>query len=221
MKYKYLAVILAIASFSLPMFNGLAHADTPATTTDAPAAAPPATTADAPVAVPATTTPDTSTAPVAPATTAADTSAVSPGAGVLAAASSEDGNELKMYRFTLQMDRLDFVKKAMGLDPDQEKKFLAVYYYFDAEMKLLNDKRIAIIKDYAANFNNITDAKANELVKSMFDFRKKRAALLEKFYGKVAKATSKITAARFLQVESVLQGAADVTIGSAIPLMSK
>jgi hypothetical protein len=206
MKYKHLAFILAFASFSLPMFNGVAHADT-ATAPAAPATA----------VAPAAATPDAAATPAV----SADPATASPGTGVLAAAVSEDGDELKMYRFTLQMDRLDFVKKAMALDADQEKKFLAVYYYFDAEMKALNDKRIAIIKDYAANFNGMTDAKANALVKSMFDFRKKRAALLEKFYPKVAKATSKIAAARFLQVESVLQGAADVTIGSSIPLMPK
>jgi hypothetical protein len=40
-------------------------------------------------------------------------------------------------------------------------------------------------------------------------------------YSKVAKATSKVIAARFLQVESVLQGASDVAIGSSIPLMEK
>lgn len=33
--------------------------------------------------------------------------------------------------------------------------------------------------------------------------------------------TSKVIAARFLQVEAVLQGAGDVVIGSSIPLMEK
>jgi hypothetical protein len=75
--------------------------------------------------------------------------------------------------------------------------------------------------DYANNFDHITNAKADELVKRMFEFRKQRSALLVKYYGKVSKATTKIIAARFLQVESVLQGASDVIIGSKIPLMSK
>jgi hypothetical protein len=134
---------------------------------------------------------------------------------------AEDGNELNMFRFSLQMDRLEFVKKAMKLNGEQEKKFMDQYYVFDAEMKKLNDKRVAVIKDYAENIDNITDTKANELVKRSFEFRKQRAALLEKFYGKVAKATSKTIAARFLQVESIVQGASDVAIGSSIPLMPK
>lgn len=170
MKYKYLALILALASFSLSVINGVAHAETPAATASV---APPA------------------------------------------------ADEFEMFRFSLQMDRQDFVKKGMGLNEEQEKKFLSVYYEYNVELKMLNEKRLAIIVDYANNFDHITNVKADELVKRMFEFRKQRSALLVKYYGKVSKATTKIIAARFLQVESVLQGASDVIIGSKIPLMSK
>jgi len=134
---------------------------------------------------------------------------------------ADEGNELKMFRFYLRTDRLNFVKKAMGLNPEQENKFLTQYDRYDIELNKLNDERVAIIKDYAANFEKITDKEADKLVKRSLNFRKQRTALLEKYYGKIAKATSKVIAARFLQVESVLQGASDVSIGSSIPLMEK
>jgi len=138
-----------------------------------------------------------------------------------AADTAEEGDELKMFRFVLRMDKLDFVKKAMHLNEEQEKKFLAQYVRYDIELKTLNDERLAIINDYAANIETITDKDADKLVKRSLSFRKQRTALLEKYYGKVAKATSKVIAARFLQVEAVLQGAGDVAIGSSIPLMEK
>lgn len=138
-----------------------------------------------------------------------------------AADTAEEGDELKMFRFVLRMDKLDFVKKAMHLNEEQEKKFLSQYVRYDIELKTLNDERLAIINDYAANIETITDKDADKLVKRSLNFRKQRTALLEKYYGKVAKATSKVIAARFLQVEAVLQGAGDVAIGSSIPLMEK
>jgi hypothetical protein len=144
---------------------------------------------------------------IAPSTPAADT--------------AKEGDELEMFRFTMSMEKLDFVKKAMALSPEQEKKFLDQYYHYDIELKKLNDIRLEIIKDYAENFEKITDKEADKLVKRSINFRKQRTTLLEKYYAKVAKATSKVIAARFLQVESVLQGAGDVAIGSSIPLMSK
>lgn len=138
-----------------------------------------------------------------------------------AVAAAPNDNELEMFRFALEMDKEEFVKKSMGLDAEQEKKFMAVYYEYNAKLVKLNDKRLAIIEDYAGSFDNMTDDKAGKLVKRMIEFRKQRIALLDTYYGKVAKATSKVIAARFLQVESIIQGAGDVAIGSKLPLMAK
>lgn len=144
-----------------------------------------------------------------------------PPAAVPAADIASESNEFKMFRFATRMDKLEFIKQAMHLNAEQEKKFLEQYDRYDIELAALNDERLAIIKDYAANFENITDKDADKLVKRSLNFRKQRAALLEKYYAKVAKATSKVIAARFLQVEAVLQGASDVVIGASIPLMEK
>ena len=172
MRYKKLAIILAISSLGFSAMNGVAHAET------APAA-------------------ETATAP------------------------ASSGNELDMLRFALEMDKEDFTKKALALEPAQEKKFLDVYYVFNAKLKALNDKRLKVIADYLSNIDKMTDAKAAELAKRTMEFRKQRIALDEKYYTAVAKATSKIIAARALQVENFLQGVGDVAIGSKLPLMPK
>ena len=138
-----------------------------------------------------------------------------------AAAAASNGNELDMFRFALEMDKENFVKKSLALDPAEEQKFLKVYYIFNAKLKALNDKRLAIIADYLSNVDKLTDAKAGELAKRTIEFRKQRIALDAKYYDALAKATSKTTAARALQVESFLQGAGDVIIGSKLPLMPK
>ena len=146
---------------------------------------------------------------------------IAPVATSASADTAGESEDLKMFRFALRMDKLEFIKNAMQLSDEQEKKFLEQYDRYDIELKALNDERLATIQEYAANIDKITDKEADRLVKRSLDFRKKRTALLEKYYEKVAKATSKVIAARFLQVESVLQGTGDVTIGSSIPLMEK
>lgn len=130
-------------------------------------------------------------------------------------------DELSLFRASLRMDKRDFVKQAMALSEEQGKKFWSLYHQYEADLMPLNDKRLGIIKDYADSFENMSESKADELVKRSLEFRKSRAALLEKYYGKIAKATSKIVGARFLQVEGILQGAGDVAVGSSIPLMPK
>ena len=178
MKFKHLAVILAVSSLGFSAINGVAQAEEAGTSTPAPAL-------------------ETSTA------------------------AAPHGNELDMFRFALEMDKEDFTKKALALDPAQEKKFLDVYYVFNAKLVALNDKRLKIIADYLSNIDKMTDAKAGELAKRTMEFRKQRIALDEKYYTAVAKATSKTIAARAMQVENFLQGAGDVAIGSKLPLMPK
>jgi hypothetical protein len=179
MRYKNLAVILAVSGLVFSAINGAAQAEEAG---KLPSTVPPL---------------ETSTAP------------------------ASTGNELEMFRFALEMDKEDFVKKSLALEPAQEKKFLNVYYVFNAKLKALNDKRLAVITDYLSNIDKMTDTKAGELAKRMIDFRKKRVALDAEYYTAVAKATTKAIAARALQVEAFLQGAGDVAIGSKLPLMPK
>ena len=138
-----------------------------------------------------------------------------------ATAAAPNGNELDMFRFALEMDKEAFVKQALKLDPAQEKKFLDVYYVFNAKLKALNDKRLAVIADYLSNIDNMTEAKAGDLAKRTLEFRKQRIALDANYYAAVAKATTKSIGARALQVENFLQGVGDVAIGSKLPLITK
>ncbi|MEW6039790.1 MAG: hypothetical protein AB1648_16330 [Pseudomonadota bacterium] len=130
-------------------------------------------------------------------------------------------DELALFRASIRMEKREFIADAMDLDEAQGKKFWSIYHQYEADLMKLNDIRYALINDYAASFDTISEAKADELVKAALDFRKSRTALLEKYYGKLAKSLSKKIGARFLQVENVLQGAEDVEIGASLPLMPK
>ena len=134
---------------------------------------------------------------------------------------ASEREQLDMMRASIRIDKRNFIKDAMELDKEEGKKFWSIYHQYEAELMKLNDIRQDIIEDYAKNYEDISEDKADQLVKKSFEFRKNRTSLLEKYYGKVAKALSKRIAARFMQVENVLQAAGDVTIGTSIPIMPK
>ena len=134
---------------------------------------------------------------------------------------ASEHDQLAMMRASIRINKRDFIKDAMDLDDAEGKKFWSLYHQYEAELIKLNDIRQDTIEDYAKNIDDISDAKADELVKKSFEYRKARTNLLEKYYGKVAKALSKRIAARFIQVENVLLSAGDVTIGTSIPMMPK
>ena len=138
-----------------------------------------------------------------------------------ASVDASEHEQLAMLRASIRINKRDFIKDAMELDEEEGKKFWSVYHQYEAELIKLNDIRQNTIEEYAKNIDDITESKADELVKKSFDYRKARTKLLEKYYGKVAKVLSKRIAARFVQVENVLLSAGDVTIGTSIPMMPK
>ena len=138
-----------------------------------------------------------------------------------ASVDASEHEQLAMLRASIRINKRDFIKDAMELDEEEGKKFWSLYHQYEGELIKLNDIRQNTIEEYAKNIDDITESKADELVKKSFDYRKARTNLLAKYYGKVAKALSKRIAARFVQVENVLLSAGDVTIGTSIPMMPK
>ena len=130
-------------------------------------------------------------------------------------------DQLAMMRASIRIKKRDFIRDAMELDEEESKKFWSVYQKYEAELIKLNDYRQNTIEDYAKSIDDISESKADEIVKRGFEYRKARLNLLAKYYSKFAKALDNRTAARFIQVENVLLGAGDVTIGTSIPMMPK
>jgi hypothetical protein len=102
---------------------------------------------------------------------------------------------------------------------DQDIKLLPIYKSYEAELRKLNDLREANIREYAANYSNMTDLKADELVNQAISYYKKRADLIANYYDKIRAALGTGTAARFVQVESMLDNLIDLQIQSNMPLI--
>jgi hypothetical protein len=130
---------------------------------------------------------------------------------------------LQEYIELLRSDVRDQKDEVMGfimaLDVDQSAKFWPIYSEYDAELTKLNDLRVANIQEYAHSYDQMTDAKADELIQNAFQYRKQRSELLAKYYGRVKDSLGAIEAARFLQIEDQLLAIVDLQIASASPIV--
>ena len=82
---------------------------------------------------------------------------------------------------------LSLVFSTIVFSQDQAKIFWPVYREYEHELAKIGDERIAIIKDYAANFENMTDEKAKNLIERSFKFQEKRTKLRKKYFKKMDK----------------------------------
>jgi len=126
---------------------------------------------------------------------------------------------IDMMRKNIRNERNTIIDQAMELEPAGKAKFWAVFDGYSKEGKTLWDERLANIKKYADNQEQMTDAIADELAVKALEIQEKRVQLLKKYYGRMKSELGARVAARFLQVEAMLDNVLDLQLGSEIPLM--
>jgi hypothetical protein len=125
---------------------------------------------------------------------------------------------VKLLRKDVRSQKSAVMSDVMQLDPDEAAKFWPIYRDYDAELAKVNDLRVANIKEYAASYNQLTDAKADELIHNSMAFQKQRSELLAKYYEIMKAQLGAVTAARFAQVEYQLLLIIDLQILSQLPI---
>lgn len=128
---------------------------------------------------------------------------------------------IELLRSDVRHQKDEVMGFVMQLDAEQAAKFWPIYSEYDAELTKLNNLRVANIQDYARDYDQMTDAKADELVQNAFNYRKQVSELLAKYYGRVKESLGAIEAARFLQIESQLLEIIDLQIASSLPIVGQ
>ena len=141
-------------------------------------------------------------------------------AAVPAQAESQNEQYMELMRQDLRTNKLAVMTEAMALTDAQGEVFWPIYREYQTKLSVIGDERIAMIKDYAENYEDMTGEKAKDLMKIWFGQKKDQLSLLEKTSKKIAKATDPVTAARFIQIENAVNMLVDLQIASELPLFT-
>ena len=128
---------------------------------------------------------------------------------------------VELLRSDVKTKKTAILVELMQLTDEQAEKFWPIYREYDFELQALNDQKLAGIQEYAKNFQNMTDEKADELAKLALELENKRNELKRKYYEKVREQLGGIIAARFLQVENQMLMVIDLQIASSLPIVGK
>jgi hypothetical protein len=126
---------------------------------------------------------------------------------------------IKLLREDVSSQKAKLLGQVMQFDAEDAAKFWPIYRDYDAELQKVNDLRVANILEYSRSYTNITDSKADELIKNAMTFQKQRDELLGKYYERVKQELGAVTAARFVQVEHQLLTIIDLKIVSSLPVI--
>jgi hypothetical protein len=136
-------------------------------------------------------------------------------------AQSTDKEDLDIIQGIYGKSKKELAVAYMAVPEAQAAAFWKIYDEFEAERKSLGKAKVAIIEDYAANYDNLSNEKADKIalagLKNNMDYQK----LFSKYYDKYKKAFGAVSAAKIIQFENYMQTTVQSEIQNAIPFIGE
>lgn len=129
-------------------------------------------------------------------------------------------SDIQVLRSDLRAQKTQIISDQLKLSDPESKAFWPIYRDYETDLSKLNDEKVSIIKDYAAQYDNITDAQVQSLADRSFKLEAKRNDLRQKYFKKISKAVSPKTAARFIQLENRLDLLVNLQIADSVPMVA-
>jgi len=141
----------------------------------------------------------------------------SSGAGASPTASLDQ--DIKMLRADVQSSRKAITAENMNLTADEATKFWPIYDQYAAEVAKIGDSRVALIKDYAANYDTMTDDQANLFIQRAAAIDQQFTDARSKYVPIFEKAISAKKTALWYQIDRRLDLLINLQLAGNIPVV--
>ncbi len=129
--------------------------------------------------------------------------------------------ELRYLQSIFGMEKKQVVAERMKLSPAESAKFWTMYEEYELFRSEISDRRADNIQQYVKNFSNITEAKADEILKNTFETNDELAKLWQKTYKTMSKELSAKIAGQFTYLEMYFEAIGRQKLAEAIPNIGK
>jgi Spy/CpxP family protein refolding chaperone len=149
----------------------------------------------------------------------AQTSATTTADGAGAQSNSVSNQDIEMLRKDLRSQRKEITAQNMNLTADEATKFWPIFDQYRQEAIKPNDQRWALIKDYATNYNTMTDAQAQDYIKRSTDVEQQLLALRMKYVPLFEKVISPKKTALWYQIDRRVDLLINLQLSTQIPMV--
>jgi hypothetical protein len=144
-------------------------------------------------------------------------------AGVLCAQDSANATvsdqDVQLLRQDLRSKKKQLIAANLPLTDAEAVKFWPVYDQYTTETMKINDTRYALIKEYAASYNSLTDAQAQDFVTRSIGVDESFVQLRLKYIPIFQKVLSGKKTAMFFQMDKRIALMIDLQLASIIPIV--
>ncbi len=127
--------------------------------------------------------------------------------------------DVELLRKDIRSEKKQIIAANLQLTEAEAVKFWPLYDQYTVELAKINDAKYAAIKDYAANFDTLTDDKALALTHQLLGVDQQVAQLRMKYVPIFNKVVSGKKTALFFQMDRRLVMLIDLQLASQIPMV--
>jgi len=127
--------------------------------------------------------------------------------------------DIEMLRADLRSQRKQLVALNLPLTADEATKFWPIFDQYRKEAIKPNDERWAVIKEYAANYNTMTDAQARDYMNRANTVDQQLLALRMKYVPLFEKVISPKKTALFYQIDRRIDLLINLQLSTVIPMV--
>ena len=133
-------------------------------------------------------------------------------------AQSED-DYIEIVRDVLKTEKKAAIAGIMELSDTESAPFWELYNEYNYELSKVQNQRVALIKDFAANYEKMTDEKADELWSNLLSYQQQALKLKKKYYKKFKKIMPAGKAAMYFQAENKIEALINASLAMEIPFI--
>lgn len=129
------------------------------------------------------------------------------------------GEQFAGLRKDIRSVRKQIIAANLTLTDDEAPKFWPVYEEYSGELQKITDLRLALIQEYAEDYETLSDEEADRLVCSWLAADVSADQLRQKYVPIMRKVLSAKKAATFFQLERQISMTIEMHLTSRLPLM--
>ncbi len=126
--------------------------------------------------------------------------------------------EIELVQSVFGMEKKAIIAEFIKVDAAQKDAFWMLYDEYEVKRKELGKERIALLTEYADNYDKLTNETADAWTKKVIALGGKNDKLIATYHKKISKATNPIVALQFYQVEEYILSGIRVSILEELPL---
>jgi hypothetical protein len=138
---------------------------------------------------------------------------------VPAVAQDQRADTMQMVRDKIRADKKLLIAENLPLTAAEAKAFWPVYDRYQQELSALNDRMIKLIREYANNYQTMSDQTAKKLMDEYLAIDAARLKLRQAYLPRFRKVLREKQVARYYQLENKVQAAVAYELAAEIPLV--